>query len=84
MIHHDGKEYIVTDDDMKIDVGSDNIATFTDYNHATHGVSEVIKVDGEEYIVAVWAKDSSNIDNKDLMSQLKDFNKDNSAKAVAF
>lgn len=84
VIHHDGKEYIVADDDMKIDVGSDNIATFTDYDHATHGVSEAIKVDGEEYIVAVWAKDSSNIDNKDLMSQLKDFNKDNSAKAVAF
>ena len=84
VIHHDGREYIVGDDDMKVDVGSDNIAKFTDYDHATHGVSEVVKVDGKEYIVVAWAKDSSKIDNKDLLSQLKDFNKDNSVKAIAF
>ena len=84
VIHHDGKEYIVADDDMKIDVGSDNIAKFTDYDHATHGVSEVVKVDGEEFIVAVWAKDSSSIDNNTLMSKLNDFNKNNNVNAITF
>jgi len=84
VIHHDGSEYIMPDDDMKIDVGSDNIANFTDYDHATHGVSEVVKKDGEEFIVAIWAKDSSNIDNSDLISQLNDFNKDDSVKVIAF
>jgi len=84
VIHHDGKEYIVADDDMKIDVGSDNIANFTDSEHATHGVSEVVKVDGKEYIVAIWAKDSSKIENSDLISQLNDFNKNNNVEVVAF
>ena len=83
VIHHDGKEYIA-DDDMKIDVGSDNIVNFTDSEHATHGVSEVVKVDGKEYIVAIWAKDSSKIENSDLISQLNDFNKNNSVEVVAF
>lgn len=84
VIHHDGKEYIVGDDDMKVDVGSDNIANFTDYDHATHGVSEVVKVDGEEFIVVLWAKDLSNIKNNDLMSQLNDFNKNNNVNAITF
>ena len=84
VIHHDGKEYIVADDDMKIDVGSDNIVNFTDSEHATHGVSEVVKVDGKEYIVAIWAKDSSKIENSDLISQLNDFNKNNNVEVVAF
>lgn len=84
VIHHDGKEYIVADDDMKIDVGSDNIANFTDSEHATPGVSEVVKVDGKEYIVAIWAKDSSKIENSDLISQLNDFNKNNNVEVVAF
>lgn len=69
---------------MKIDVGSDNIANFTDSEHATHGVSEVVKVDGKEYIVAIWAKDSSKIENSDLISQLNDFNKNNNVEVVAF
>ena len=47
IIHHDGREYIIGDDDMKVDVGSDHIANFTDYDNATHGVSEVVKVDGK-------------------------------------
>lgn len=84
VIHHDGREYIVADDDMKIDVNSDNSVNFTDYDHATYGVSEVVKADGEEYIVVIWAKNSANIDNSKLISQLNDFNKDNNVKAIAF
>lgn len=84
VIHHDGREYIIPDDDMKLDVGSDHIAKFTDYDHATHGVSEVVKVGGEEYIVAFWGKDSSNMSVDKLMSSLKDFNKDNNVSPIAF
>lgn len=83
-IYHDGREYITADDDLKLDMNSDNTANFTDYDHATHGVSEVVKVNGEQYVVVSWAKDSSNIDNAKLSSILKDFNKNNKVEAVAF
>lgn len=84
VIHHDGREYIVPDDDLKLDVGSNHIANFTDYDHATHGASEVVNADGEQYIVVAWAKDSSNIDSANLISILNDFNKNNNVEAVAF
>ena len=83
-IQHEGKDYITPDEDMKIVENSDNTTNFTDTDHATHGVSEVVKVDGEEYIVAFWAKDSSNINNSALASKLKEFNKDNKVEAIAF
>lgn len=69
---------------MKVDKNSDNTANFTDYEHAEHGVVEVIDVDGTQYIVVFWAKDSSNVSNSDLMSQLNEFNKDNNVKPIAF
>lgn len=84
VIHHDGREYIVPDDDLKLDVGSNHIANFTDYDHATHGASEVVNADGEQYIVVAWAKDSSSIDSANLISILNDFNKNNNVEAVAF
>lgn len=84
VIHHDGREYITADDDLKLDIGSNNIANFTDYDHATHGVSEVVDAGGDQYIVVAWAKDSSNMDFAKLSSLLNDFNKNNNVKAVAF
>ena len=84
VIHHDGREYIVPDDDLKLDVGSDHIAKFTDYDHATHGVSEVVDVNGDQYVVVAWAKDSSSMGSAKLLSTLKDFNKDNNVEPVAF
>ena len=84
IIHHDGKEYITPDDEMKLDVNSDNIGNFTDMDHATHGVSEVVNASGEQYIVVAWAKDSTDSDFADLLSILDDFNKDNNVEAVAF
>ena len=84
VIHHDGREYIHPDDDLKLDVGSDHIANFTDMDHSTHGVSEVVKSGGEEFIVVAWAKDSSNMDSAKLLSALNDFNKDNNVNAIAF
>ena len=84
VIHHDGREYITSDDDLKIDMNPDNTANFTDHEHSTHGISEVIESGGEQYIVSVWAKDSSSTDNAKLLSTLNDFNKNNDVKAVSF
>lgn len=84
VIQHDGKEYIIPDDDMKLDKNPDNTANFTDYDHATHGISEVIKVDGQEFIAVFWAKDTSNINNGDLISKLNDFNKNNNVEVISF
>ena len=84
VIHHDGREYITVDDDLKLDKNSDNIANFTDFEHGTHGLSEVFSQGGEEYIAVFWAKDSSNIDNKELNSLLNEFNKKNDVKAIEF
>ena len=83
-IHHDGREYITPDDDLKLDKNANNTANFTDYDHATHGVSEVIKTDGQEFIVVCWAKDSSKIDTLQLLSTLNDFNKNNKVELIAF
>lgn len=83
-IHHDGREYITVDDDLTLNKSSNNIATFKDFDHATHGVSEVVNVNGDQYIVVCWAKDSSNMNNTQLLSALNDFNKNNNVKAIAF
>ena len=83
-IHHDGREYIVVDDDMKIDKNTDNTANFTDMDHKTHGISEVVKLNGQDYVVVFWAKDTSNIDNAKLMASLNEFNKNNNVSPVAF
>lgn len=83
-IHHDGREYIVVDDDMKIAKNPDNTANFTDMDHQTHGVSEVVKLNGQDYVVVFWAKDSSNMDNAKLMASLTEFNKNNNVSPVAF
>lgn len=83
-IHHDGREYITPDDDMKLDKNANNTANFTDYDHATHGVSEVIKVDGQEFVVVCWAKDSSKIDALQLFSILNEFNKNNKVDIITF
>lgn len=84
LIHDDGKDYLFSDDDMKVDKNQDNTVNFTDYDHAQHGVGEMIKVDGEDFVVVCWAKDSSNIGNADLLSHLNEFNKDNNVKATTF
>ena len=69
---------------MKINKNPDNTANFTDMDHSTHGVVEVVNSNGQQYIVVFFAKDSTNIQNKDLASQLTQFNNDNQVKAVAF
>lgn len=84
IIHDDGRDYIKADDDMKINKNPDNTANFTDMDHSTHGVVEVVNSNGQQYIVVFFAKDSTNIQNKDLASQLTQFNNDNQVKAVAF
>lgn len=81
IVHDDGQEYLTGDDDMQITKNTDNTANFTDRDHATHGVVELVQSGNEQFIVVFWAKDGN---NTDLMSQLNDFNKDNNVSAVAF
>ena len=84
VIEHDGREYITHDDDMTINKTSDNTANFKDLEHGTHGISEVISANGEQFIVVSWAKDSSNMDIAKLAAVLNDFNKQNNVSPVAF
>ena len=84
IVHDDGREYIVVDDDMQITKNADNTANFTDYDHAEHGAVEVVEMGGEQYIVVFFAKDSSNTTDADLMAQLTAFNKDNGVAPAAF
>ena len=84
LIHDEGKDYLTSDDDFKLDKNSDNTVSFTDYDHAEHGVAEVIDCGGENFIVVFWAKDTSDVSNSDLVSQLNEFNKDNNVNAIAF
>lgn len=84
LIHDDGMEYLTPDDDMGITKNSDNTVNFTDHDHAQHGAAELINSDGENFIVVVWAKDSSDVSGSDLISKLNDFNKDNNVNAISF
>lgn len=84
IIHHDGREYLEHDDDLSININPDHTANFTDKEHSTQGVSEVIKVDGKEYIVVAWATNSAKVDMDKLASMIGDFNKDNKVKAIEF
>lgn len=84
IIREDGRDYLSPDDDFKIDAKSDNIAEFTDLDHAEHGVTEIVKKDNAEYIVVFWAKDTSSVSNSDLSGLLKDFNRENNLEAIAF
>lgn len=84
LVHDDGREYLTVDDDFTIEKNSDNTATFEDIDHAEHGVVEVIESGGHQYVVVFWAKNNSDVSNKDLTSLLNDFNKDNNVDAIAF
>ena len=84
MIHDDGIDYLTPDDDFKMDKNSDNTFNFTDYDHAQHGVGEVVEIDGDRFIVIFWAKDTSNVNNTDLISKLNEFNKENNVVPIAF
>ena len=69
---------------MKIDKNPDNTANFTDLDHATHGVVELVEINGQQYIVVAWAKNSSNVQNSELAQQITQFNNDNQAKVISF
>jgi hypothetical protein len=84
LLHDEANDYLTPDDDYKIDKNADNTFNFTDSDNAEHGVGEVISCDGEDYTVIFWAKDTSDVNNSDLISQLNDFNNANDVEAVAF
>ena len=84
LVKDDGRDYLTADDDYQLDKKSDNTAEFNDTDDANHGIVEVVKKDGEEYIVVFFAKDTSDVKNSDLSKSLETFNKDNDVKAVEF
>lgn len=77
LVHDEGREYIVVDDDMNITKNNDSTGHFEDYDHGTHGVVELVKSEGNEFIVISFAKNSSNVKDSDLTKALTAFNKDN-------
>lgn len=84
LIHDNGRDYLIPDDEMTVLKNSDDTANFTDYDNKEHGVVEVINVDGIDYVIVSWAKDGANVKDSDLLFQLIKFNKDNKVKPVAF
>lgn len=84
IIHEDGQEYLTVDDDYSLEKNADNTANFTDMEHGEHGLVEVVELNGEQYIVLFWAKDTGNVTDSSLTSLLNDFNKDNNVTPVAF
>ena len=84
LVHDEGDEYITSDDDMNITVNSDHTANFTDTEHGTVGVSEVIDHNGEKHVVVFWAKNTSDRDVANLTVAIANFNKDNNVTPVAF
>ena len=46
-------------------------------------IVEVVKYNGEEFVIVLWAKDSTNLDTAKLLHTLQDFNKENNVTPVA-
>ena len=82
IIMNDGNDYLVADDDYQINKNSDNTANFTDSDHGTYGVVEVVEFDNEKFVIVFWTKNSA--DTGKLMTQLTEFNKNNNLTPVAF
>lgn len=84
LVHDDGKEYLVADDDMKLALNPDHTANFTDMDHGTVGLSEVVDHGGDKLVIVFWATNSSNLNMDSLKTTLDQFNKDNSVSPVPF
>lgn len=85
LINDDGQDYLHSDDDYQLKKHNDKTASFKDYDTGEHGIVELIKNNsGNEYIIVFWAKNNNDIKNKDLKTQLKQFNKDNNVNIIAF
>ena len=84
LIEDDGRDYLHSDDEYKVNKKDDNTANFKDYDNGEHGIVELIKSEGKEYIIVFWAKNNNKITNKDLKTQLNQFNKNNNVTPIAF
>ncbi|WP_298524662.1 hypothetical protein [uncultured Methanobrevibacter sp.] len=78
----DGDDYLKADDDFKLEKNPDNTANFTDTENHNQGIVELVELDKEQFIIVFWSDNAD--DMSKLMTQLKDFNKDNSLTPVAF
>ena len=84
IVHDDGDEYLIADDDMKLALNPDHTANFTDIDHGTVGYSEVVDHGGEKHVVVFWATNSSDMDMSALKTTMDQFNKDNSVSPLPF
>lgn len=84
LIHDDGDEYITSDDDIKLTTNPDHTANFTDADHGTMGLSEVINHNGEKHVVVFWAQNQSDMNMTQLKTTMDKFNKDNNITPEAF
>lgn len=84
VVKDEGNDYLVADEDFKLDKNSDNTANFTDNDENNMGVVEVVEVDNEKFVIVFWASNGNNADYADLLAQLNDFNKENNLAPVAF
>ena len=73
LVHDDGDEYITADEDMKLAKNPDHTANFTDADHGTMGLSEVIDHNGEKHVVVFWAKNQSHMNMTQLKADMDKF-----------
>ena len=83
-VHDDGDNYLIADDDVHITKNSDNTANFTDSDHSTRGISEVIDHNGEKHVVVFWSKNSSDMNMDKLLTAIHKFNNDNNVTPITF
>ena len=69
---------------MKLALNPDHTANFTDMDHGTVGISEVVDHGGDKLVIVFWATNSSNLNMDSLKTTLDQFNKDNSVSPVPF
>ena len=84
MVHDYGKQYIEHNDNIDITKNKDNTTSFKDAGHQEHGVLELVKIDGEQFVIVVFAKDHSKIEQSALVTILNNINKANDLTPIAY
>ena len=82
LIMNDGSDYLAADDDYMLNKNSDNIANFTDTDHGSHGMVELVEVDNEQFVIVFWCKNAG--DEVKLASEVSEFNKENNLTPITF
>lgn len=83
-LRDDGNDYLTADDDLTLDKNADYTANFTDTEHGTAGISELVEHDGQQYVIVVWSINTNELDFAGLVTTLNDFNKANDLVSIEF